>query len=319
MNLLALENAAYRRLQVAEAQTGDFKTRIDGFLNRWHRQVLSQSMFRSFRKTQVTEATVVDQWRYGVKLMEIFHITERSNERRLIKQTEVWWRQRFPDPSSHTGDPRWWIPLGQTRIKIRPANASELFAISSSASDTNTLSAEVIRAGGERRLVSVTMTGTTGVSLDTAITDVVDILDVYVSAVAVGLITLREDSGVGTVLSEIDIGESFPRYTQIALARTPSSVQTLFIDGTIRMSDLVNALDEPLIPEDFHDILVDGAVYDEWLNKGRIKEAQWLRDEIAKRVQEMRSWVYMNVVQPEPDPDSSQMMDPELGLTLPLT
>ena len=317
MNLQAIENSAYRRLQVDENQSGDFKTRIDGFVNRWHRQILSQSMFRSFRKTQVTQATVADQWLYGTKLMEIFHISERSNERRLIKKTEQEWRRRFPDPSQHTGDAEWWIPLGQTRIAQRPADASELFVISTSASDTGTIHVEAIRSDGAPIAMSVAVNGTTAASLNSAITDVTDVIDVFLTAVAVGTVTLREDSGVGSVLSTIAIGQAYPRYTKYALAPTPSSVQTLFLDGTVRIDDLAQAFDEPLIPEDFHDLLVDGAVYDEWLSKGRIKEAQWLRDEIAKRTQEMRSWVYMNVIQPETDEEPGTF-SPESGLTLPL-
>ena len=301
MNFLAQQKAVYRRLGISETQSGDTATRVKGFINRWERQFLSRPIFQSLRQTQVTEATVANQWRYGVKLQTISHITERTNDRRLVKRTEESWRRSFPDPTEDTGDPVAWIPLGKTRIKKRPANASELFVISSSASDTNTARAEVIRAGGEVRLVSVTMTGVTGVSLDTAITDVVDVLDVYVSTAAVGLIELREDSGTGTVLSEIDIGETYPRYTEIVFAPTPSSALTMYIDGTARMTDLVNDNDESLIPEDFHDIHVDGAVYDEYLHIGRAADYKWLRDEIKLRQQELSTWVYVHNIDPETD------------------
>lgn len=320
MTFLNIKKAAFRRLQVNETQTGDLNTRIGGFVNQWHRQILAKPVFRDFRKIELTEATVASQHRYGVKMLEIHYITERSNDRRLRKRNEEWWRRHFPDPTADSGEARFWIPLGQTRIRKRPANASELFVISTSASDTMTIHVEAIRSGGETRLLSVAVNGTTAASLASAITDVEDILDVYLTAVAVGLVTLREDSGVGTVLSEISIGESKPRYTQFALAPRPSSVQTLFINGVARMTDLVNDFDEPLIYEDFHDILVNGAVYEEWLAHGRTKEAQWLRDEIAKGIQEMRNWAWMNFVQPESDrTDETDLFDPLRRLTLPIT
>ena len=300
MNFLTVKQAAFRRLQVSETQTGDFNTRIGAFVNRWHRQILSEpGLRRQSRKTQVTLATVADQWRYGVKLAAIDYITERSNERRLRKRTESWWREHFADPTSETGDADFWVPLGYTRVKQRPANASEIFAVSTSASDTQTISVEVVRSNGARRLLSVSLTGVTGVSLAAAITDVVDVLDVYLASAAVGQVTLREDSGAGTVLSEIDIGEVFPRYTQIALAPTPSSVQTLYVDGGTGSTDLVDDTDEPLLPEDFHYLLADGAVYEEWLAHGRIKEAQWLRDEIQKGIARLRSAVWSEVFQDE--------------------
>lgn len=320
MTFLEIKQLAFDRLQVSRTQTGDFNTRIGGFVNQWHRRILSKPAFRDFRKTQVTEATVANQHRYGTKLLEIHHITERSNDRRLIKRNEDWWRRRFPDPTADSGEARFWIPLGQTRVRKRPAGASELFVISSSASDTMTIHVEAIRSGGETRLLSVVVNGTTAVTLDSAITDVVDVLDVYLTAVAVGLVELREDSGVGTVLAEISIGKSKPRYTQFALAPRPSSVQTLFLDGVARMTNLVNDFDEPLIYEDFHDILVDGAVYEEWLAHGRTKEAQWLRDEIAKGIQEMRKWAWMNFVQPESNrTEDIDLFNPLRRLTLPIT
>ena len=318
MTFLEIKQRVFDRLQVSRTQTGDLNTTIGGLVNQWHRQILVQPVFKGFRKTEVTEASVANQWRYGTKLLEIEHITERTNDERLIKRTESWWRRNFPDPTEDTGDPEYWVPLGQTRIKKRPANASEIFAISSSASDTNTISVEVVRTGGLIQLLSVTMTGATGVSLDTAITDIEDITDVYLSAAAVGLVELREDSGVGTVLSEIGIGETKPRYTQFVLVPTPSSALTYFLNGVARMTDLVNDFDEPLIFEDFHDILVNGAVYEYWLAHGRTKEAQWLRDEIDKSTQRMRAWAWMHFEQEETDQEDDAF-NPLDNLTLPLT
>ncbi|KKN52696.1 hypothetical protein LCGC14_0609770 [marine sediment metagenome] len=318
MTFLEIKHRVFDRIQVSRTQTGTLNDTIGGFVNQWHRKILVQPVFDGFRKTQVTLATVADQWRYGTKLLKIDHITERTNDRRLIKKTESWWRKNYPDPTEGTGDSEYWIPLGQTRIKQRPANASELFAISSSASDTNTISVEVVRSNGEVSLLSLPMTGATAVSLSSFITDVVDVLDVYLSAVAVGTVTLREDSGVGTVLSEIAIGESKPRYTQLVLVPTPSSALTYFLDGTARMTDLVDDFDEPLIYEDFHDILIDGAVYEYWLSHGRTKEAQWLRDEIEKFTQRMRGWAYWEFEQDETDMEQ-EAFNPLDRLTLPLT
>lgn len=319
MTFLEIKQKVFDRLQVSRTQTGLLNDTIGGFVNQWHRKILVQPVFEGFRKTQVTEASVANQWRYGTKLLDIEYITERTNDRRLLKRTESWWRRRFPDPTKHTGLPWFWIPLGQTRIRKRPADASELFAISTSASDTNTISVEVVRTNGEVSLLSVTMTGTTGVSLASAITDVVDVMDVYLSAVAVGTVTLREDSGVGTVLSEIAIGNSKPRYTEFVLAPTPSSVLTFFLDGVARMTDLVNDFDEPLFFEDHHDILVDGAVYEYWLAHGRTKEAQWLRDEITKGVQLMRGDAWMRFEQDETEFKDRRRLNPLDRLTLPLT
>lgn len=318
MTFLEIKQRVFSRLQFSTTQTGELNTTIGGFVNAWHRKVLTQPGMKGFRKTQVTEASVTDQWRYGTKLLDIEHITERTNDRRLVKKAESWWRANYPDPTESTGDAEYWIPLGQTRIKKRPANPSEIFAISSSGSDTQTISVEVIRTGGLIQLLSVSLTGATGVSLSSAITDVVDVLDVYLASAAAGLVELREDSGVGTVLSEIGIGESKPRYTQFVLAPTPSSALTYFLDGTSRMTPMVDDFDEPLFFEDDHDILVDGAVYDYWLAHGRTKEAQWLRDEIAKFIQRLRGDAWMRFEEPDTTMEDDQH-NPLRHLQLPLT
>lgn len=304
--------------------TGTIDARVTTYvnrrINRWHRQILSAPGFRSLRKTQVTQASVADTFDYGIQLEEIHHITERTTNRRLTKRTEDWWRTHFPDPTQFTGTPEYWVPLGYTRTLRRPANASEIFVISTSASDTGTAYVEFIRSGGYPRSLSVTMTGVTGVSLATAITDVVDVIDFFVSAAAVGTITLREDSGTGTVLSQIAIGQSYPRFLRYALAPTPSAAITYYHDGVAPIVDMAQTTDRPLIQDDFHDILVDGPVY-EYLRafggKNRALDASELKAQTDRRIAELRAWVWMQQVQAEGD--DRHRPDPEETITLPLT
>lgn len=320
MNFLAIKKAAFRRLQASETQTSTLNSEIGGYVNRWHRQLLSQPTLRPYRSTQITVATVADQWRYGVPLRAINHITERSNERRLGKKSEGWWRRRFPDPSTETGDAEVWVPLGSTPLLRRPADASELFVISTSGSDTGmTAHVEGVRSDGVPVAMSVQLTGLTGVTLNSAETTIVDVTKFFLTAVGVGTIELREDSGVGALLSTIRIGETYPRYLAIALAPTPSAVQTLYVDGTPRTFDLSVDQDEPFIPEDYHDLLVDGAVYDYWLNHGRLKDAQWLRDEIDRVTKALNLTHWMDVHQDEAGEGSGLRSDDERTLSLPLT
>ena len=307
----------YERLGFASTPAAAVSTRIGRSINRWHRKILSAPAFRSFRRVQVPQASVANTWDYGIALAEIYHITERTNDRRLTKRTEDWWRQHYPDPTADTGTPTGWCPLGYTRAQRRPANASEIFVGSTDAGDTGTAYVEVVRSDGQPRSLSVTMTGTTFVSLSTAITDVVDLVDCFLSAAAVGTVTFREDSGTGTILSTIPIGAAYQRYLRYALIPTPSAAVTYYLDGMADMVDFAQATDQPKIPLDFHDILVEGAIYDDWLYHGRLKEAQWIRDEINKRIMELRMWVWMQQVQGESD--EPRRPTPQEELTLPIT
>ena len=317
MTFQGIKQDAFGRLSFQSSPASEVDTRIGRYVNRWHRKILSMPVFRSFRRVQVTQASVAATFEYGISLAEIFYITERTNNTRLQKRTEDWWRRHYPDPTEDTGTPASWVPLGYMRTQRRPSDASELFVISTSASDTGTAYVEAIRSNGYPRSLSVTMTGTTGVSIGTAITDIVDVVDFYVSAAAVGTITLREDSGTGTVLSTIPIGASYPRFLRYVLAPTPSSAITYYLDGLADIVDMSNTLDQPFIPLDFHDLLVDGAVHDEWVAKGRRLEARELRADIERRIQDLRAWVWMHHVQPDRDTEEPRAAEEEF--TLPIT
>ena len=78
-----------------------------------------------------------------------------------------------------------------------------------------------------------------------------------------------------------------------------------------------NTLDQPFIPLDFHDLLVDGAVHDEWVAKGRRLEARELRADIERRIQDLRAWVWMHHVQPDRDTEEPRAAEEEF--TLPIT
>ena len=317
MTFLAIQQTAFRRLKFADSPDSSVSTRIKDAINQWHRNTLVvPGIGNKLRRVQIARATTASRASYGVPFSKILHITERSNDRRLIKRSLDWYRTAFADPTQHEGTPLWWVQEGQTRIERPPADASELFIKSTSASDTGTAYVEVIRSGGYRRSLSVVMTGTTAVSLGAAITDVVDIVDFFISAAAVGTITLHEDSGTGTELARIAIGELYPRYLQVAFAPTPSAAITYFIDGIPDTVDMSVSTDEPLLPRDFHDLLVDGAVYEEWLSDGKVREAGILRGQIEEKTRRLRGWLWQ---QSEQDYDEGRLIRQEDEFTLPIT
>jgi hypothetical protein len=85
------------------------------------------------------------------------------------------------------------------------------------------------------------------------------------SAVGAGAVTLHEDSGIGTQLAYIPIGyASPPQAASVTLWRTPSAVATYRVDGQRVNSNLDHATDVPILPVDFHDLLVYGAMAREY-------------------------------------------------------
>lgn len=287
MQFVDILTAVYDRTgNSASSVPSDVSRRIKAFVNRWNRKVLSAPLMEPLRRVTITCASIADQPSYGVVLKKINYVYEFTTQREIFKNTLGWYRERFPDPSRFTGTPLFWVPNGQTRILARPSAACELFIVSTAAG-TGTVKVEAIRSNGYRVSLSKALTGTTPVSMSTTIIDIIDVVDVRLAAAEAGDVTVTQGSG-GNVLSKIPIWQTYPRFLRFTLAPTPAQVITYQIDGIADIVDLANDYDEPFFDADFHDLLVDGAVFEEWSLRGRSREAAALRSEIELRLRSLR-------------------------------
>lgn len=279
----------YRRLGYASSPASEVTTRLTAFLNEGLQEVYSEpglAAHLSLHQPSLTFASVAEQAIYSLPpgVPRIESIRETTNDVTLEMRTRDWYRQVAPDPSVNTGTPHFWIPFGYAAVAQQPSDGSEIFVDSTSGSDTNTAYIEVIRTGGYPRTLSVSMTGTTAVSLSAAITDIVQITKFYLSAAAVGTVTLHEDASGGTELARIPIGQTFARYQQVALYPTPASALTYTVDGERDLPDMSNSNDEPPFPARFHRGLVDYALWKEWEKKddGRFDGAKKRYEQMVK-------------------------------------
>ncbi len=293
MTVLQMKQRLARRLG-ANATSIDTLTaqRYADALNEAHKSLLRKPGMESLRYAYLSFASVANQKVYALPtegVARINTISETTNDRTLSYRTLDWLREVDPDPQAST--PWAWIPLGYTEVHTQPSNASEIFVDSTSASDTGTAYMECIITGGYTRLLSVTMTGTTAVSLSSAVTSVVQITKFYLSAAAVGTVTLNEDASGGTELSRITIGKSRAQFYQFQLYMTPADVITYYVDVTRGIPEITNNTDEPLLPEDFHDLVVDKA--EQKLLRQADDPARWstLRAEIDRGEKELHNWV----------------------------
>lgn len=258
----------YRKLGFPASPATATTTRLAAMLNETLQEVIAEPGIAEYVEQNIppfTFASVANQSQYGLNVPRILSMSERTNRMTLGMRTRAWYRDYESDPTTMTGTPTYWIPLGYIAVAIQPSNASEIFVKSTSASDGAGVTAfiEGIRTGGYFKALSVAMNGVTAVSLSAAFTDFVQITKFYVSAAAVGTITLVEDSGVGTVLATIPIGQTFSRYFGIALWPTPAAAITYYVDADRDLPDMSNANDEPPFPVRFHRVLVDGTIWRE--------------------------------------------------------
>ena len=240
------------------------KNRLIDFLNERQLRILSMPGTAHLRDVTLTFDSVQSQADYTFpNLSKIKRITDTTNDRVLYEMTES--DMRFADPQQQEGTPEAFVWRGRRAVAQQPSNASSLFVDSTSASDTGTAYIEGVITGGYPRSASVSMTGTTAVNISSAISTWIRVDKFYLSAAAVGTVTLHEDSDGGTELARITIGQTSTDYFGISLWKTPSESSIAYlVDGVRHAPTLAQDTDVPLLPEDFHDLLLLGALMDEY-------------------------------------------------------
>jgi hypothetical protein len=287
MNLTDLLADLYRRLDYQSTPATTVTTRLTAFINETQQEILSEPGMESLLNDSVTFASVASTPEYSLPpvVSRLKELRETTNDR-IIRgpQSLAWYRRHYPDPTAVTGTPEDFVDLGLSAVAVQPSNASELFVLSTSASDgaTKTAFVEGYITGGYFRSSSVALNGITAASLSAAITTWIEVTKFYIAltsggvTTAAGNVTLLEDSGLGTELARIPIGDAYASYRRIALAPCPSAAITYSVDFDRDATDLAQATDEPIIPLRFHRLLAIGARMREYekLNDSRYASAQ---------------------------------------------
>lgn len=266
------------------------KQRCIDFLNERQRRILSAKRFARLRDVPVSLTSVADQADYAlVGVSKPLRMWDTTNERWIFAMSEAQYREINVTGISGTPDAFVWRGLRPTAKD--PSNASSLFVKSTAAGDTTqTAYVEGVTTGNVPRSTSVTLTGTTAVDVASTISTWERVDKFYLSAVGAGTITLHEDSGSGTELALIAIGQTNTQYQRVSLYQTPGGVYSYLLDVTRDITDLAQDTDTPLLPLDFHDLLLLGALCDEYehLNDERLVVAQRNYD---KREKELALWL----------------------------
>ena len=263
--------AAYEDLGYASSPATADVTRLKRYANEGLLKVLAEPTVKGIMESEIgySFASVASRRRYSLPdgHTVLRGVRDTTNDRQLLPMTLEDYRRVEQDPTGNTGTPSHYVPLGKVAVALQPSDASELFVDSTSASDTNTAYLEGLITGGYRRTASVSMTGTTAVSLATAITSWIEVTDFYLSAAAVGTVTLHEDADGGTELARITIGRKRPRYTGFLLWPTPAGAYDYVAETRRVVETLVNDTDEPPFDLEFHPMLTDYICYRDWQRK----------------------------------------------------
>jgi hypothetical protein len=268
MNLTALLADVYRRMTYTSSPPAGEITRLTSFLNTTHRQLLGIPGLDALRNDTITFASVASQAYYGLppSVARIEGITDRTTLLRLRPMALADLRVFDPGVVA-TGAPDSYIPRGLQQVAVQSTAPTGLWAQSTSAGDTQNAFIETVRTGGYRHVgAAVALTGVTRVALS-GLVDHVEVTKFYLSSAAVGAVSLYDAAAAGVELARIPIGGTYARYQGVQLYPTPASAITYHVDYVRTIPEMTNGTDEPLLPEDFHWLLVEGALLKEWTKR----------------------------------------------------
>ena len=286
-----LTQAAYR-LNKTPPPNMDALTqaRLLGFLNQRQHRLLSLPGIKKLRDATVPLSSVADQAAYVLaNVGKVSRIFDPVNQRVLYEISQQ--DYRLIDPVPLTGTPEAYIWTGRQGVAMQPSDASSLFVKSTSAADTTqTVYVTGVVTGSYPVSASVVLTGTTAVDVSAATSTWVRVDKFYLSAACAGSVTLHEDSGVGTELSRIGIGQTQTNFFGLTLWATPSGVIDYQVDLVTAITDLATDTDEPLLPVDFHDVILLGCVADEYQH---LNDKRWsvAMQEYNERVGQLKYWL----------------------------
>jgi hypothetical protein len=89
---------------------------------------------------------------------------------------------------------------------------------------------------------------------------------------------------------QLSITVSPPSQLVVLLWPTPAGVLTYSVDAQTTAVDLVGATDTPLLPPEYHWLLVEAACYEEWMRKADTRSGS-ARQDLETGFKEMRHWL----------------------------
>lgn len=297
MNLQGLLAECYRRLNFSATPQASVTTRLSDFLNDAHRRVLSMPGMEQLRDATMTFTSTINTSRVALPphVAQIRVITDVTNSRRLKAMRRGDARTLDPGVTAHASVPDWYSPVGQEQVALQPAAATGLWVVSTSAADHGNVLVSGMTTGGYQYAANLPITalnGVTRVPLAGARTDVIQVTNFSLQVAAAGYVSLYTAATAGTELARIEPGRTATKYLIIELLPQPTVALTYTVDYTRMIPDFTpGGFDEPLLPEDFHYLLVIMACRREYGYADDKIRYQMMQLEEQQAIQAMRAFV----------------------------
>lgn len=270
MNLTLILADLYRRFDYTSSPVPSaVTTRLTAYVNSAHRELCSLPGMERLRQDvmSITAYNGISRTGLPQNVARINAITDRLNNHSLEEVPLNLLRITDPAQAFVGGYPLRYAVVSDQAVYRQPGAAAPsaagygLWAASSSAGDTTQhVLVESVGVGGYRLgegTVGTVLTGTTPVQVS-ARTDNIEVTKFYLDAAAVGFVSLYDANG-GNELARLHIGQMYSRYWAVEWFPIQQQDTTEWVDYTRQIADLVNATDEPLVPQDFHELVIMGA------------------------------------------------------------
>lgn len=260
----------YQEFSHAPTPPPEIRSQFLAHLNKAHAAILREPGLDRLRSTlaSLTFTSEADRAIYGVPaaILRVAAVTERDSDRPLALRDLAWLRETDPGLSA-AGTPWAAIPLGYKPVARPPASTGLWVASSSALDSTQTVYVNGVRASGlPAGDVLAHLAGTSRVAIGT-ITNYVEVTSVVLNASGAGTIALYDAATGGHLLAEVPVGAIEPKYFCLQLHPTPSAAVTYYVDGVLPIVPLGDR-DTPMLPEEFHDLLIAYARSREYEYKG---------------------------------------------------
>lgn len=288
MTLAELEDELERRLGYTSSPPAAVTTRLRAFLNLAHRRLLSRPGITLLRRTQIELTATANSPYLGVPfgIEKVETLLDQTNgvHLREVSLLDV----RLWDPGETALATPWaYAVVSYAGSAFRQPGGTGLWAVSSAAGDTMGAYVETIRTGGYPHVVAATaLSGTTRVQLG-SLTDHEAVRKFYLASAPVGDVSLYDAAAAGNELARIPRGYTAARFAVLRLYPTPTAATTFVADVVRAIESMANATDEPILPTDFHDILVEQALVYEYRTREQNQLAAEAGAEVRQRVSDL--------------------------------
>lgn len=297
MNLTSILADLYRSLRYTSSPPAAITTRLTAKINDVHRALLALPGMEFLRDDVMPITAYANLSRTGLPptVARIKNIVDRTNNHKLTQVPLSQLRLDDPAQAFTGGYPLRYALVGQQAVIRQPATTG-LWVVSSAAGDTTQKAfvESVLTGGYPENLITAgsSLNGATRVAIGTR-TDHIEVINFFLDTAGAGFISLYDAATNGNELARIPIGQTFSRYQAVEWWPIQTADVTEYADYTRTIFDLVKGTDEPLIPLDFHQVIVDGVLHREYelLDDARRHDA---RADYERGVTRLTSWVLNN-------------------------